>query len=573
MSNNNNTGQSRLSFSTTQAIVGLILCAGSFLAFLREGGMLTTFVTESLVENAIAANDTSPPSSSSLRPTTTTTRIESAIDEDRYRNDNWTDVLTDSDEYFWGNNQNISFTTSLAMDTTIGKLSIQASFQDPTQSCPHPAFRARLSGIAIVHIPMDSPAYNHYGVAGRTNISEVVVSGEAWIPIPGRYFLEVLLLHCTMDAYNTSRTSEELEAQCPLRPVIRRDLKEYSFLVHPFERSPQVVNEWIASSPVSPFQYRAWVFAPRCSNSTYGISAECTAAALSSSSSQPRLARTKAQLPEYLEYMGSNESINERFDDHVHLPVNRSDGSIDYTADYSVRTYTPPVPRLSHIGPMRRKLCFIGDSFARYMFYESKRILENSTWGTDACETAELHPKHPYVKHPDYYSKSWYAEIDDKTKHMVRRCQTVVLSFARWSFTTRHKPLTTPTQFKDGTMKALAEIESVSRPFTKTYMVSVQPFPIGDKFIECREYGVPPFVEAYNKALIDETTVTQNNMRAFKNLSRSYFLDVNDITEPLWDDVQDWVHPCRRSMRLMSRRILLLVGKDLVGITEEELER
>ena len=134
-------------------------------------------------------------------------------------------------------------------------------------------------------------------------------------------------------------------------------------------------------------------------------------------------------------------------------------------------------------------------------------------------------------------------------------------------------PLVTPTMFQKAAIDSLAGIEARIPSTSKVYMLSAQIDSLGYRILECRQYGFQSMMDAYNKALIDETTVTQNNMRAFKNLSRSYFLDVNDITEPLWDDVQDWVHPCRRSMRLMSRRILLLVGKDLVGITEQELER
>ena len=68
----------------------------------------------------------------------------------------WSDLLTNSTEYFWGNNESITFVTKLAMDTRIGRLSVRATFDDPTRKCPHPSFRARLSGVAKIHIPMDT---------------------------------------------------------------------------------------------------------------------------------------------------------------------------------------------------------------------------------------------------------------------------------------------------------------------------------------------------------------------------------------------------------------------------------
>ena len=219
-------------------------------------------------------------------------------DNDNSNTSIWSTVINDSNDYFWGNNWSISFTTHLTMDTELAKLSVGVSFDDPTQQCPHPYFRTRLSGIAIVHIPMDTPQYNQLGVAGRSNPSKVVVNGSVWIPTPGRYFLEVLLLHCTMDAYNTSRTSDELKRQCPLRPVTRTSVKDYSFTVDPFDRPQRAIDEWEADES-SPSLFQAWVFAPRCSGSIYHVSDECTKGSLGS----VNMVRTKFQLPEYLDFM------------------------------------------------------------------------------------------------------------------------------------------------------------------------------------------------------------------------------------------------------------------------------
>ena len=286
------------------------------------------------------------------------------------------------------------------------------------------------------------------------------------------------------------------------------------------------------------------------------------------------MTRTKVQLPNYYAYMGSNESIDERFDDYVHLPVNRSDGSIDYQADHSVRTYTPPVGNLNISSFGQRKMCFIGDSFARYLYFETMRILKNSTSiGPDACASREYHPVRPLIKYPHIYLKSWYGEIFEDERSALQECSVVVLTFARWSATTRHGPLTTAPMFQNATLTALKTIESISPPTTKTFVLSVQPSPIGFVILDCIRYGVLPLMAAYNKMLLDETEMTNSSLRAFKNLTRSFFLDVNDILDPLWDDMKDWGHPCRHGFRLVARRILLLVTKGLAGNDDLDLER
>ena len=271
-------------------------------------------------------------------------------------------MLVNSNDYFWGNNWSISFTTHLTMDTEFAKLLVGVLFNDPTQQWPHPYFRTRLSGIAIVHIPMDTPQYNQLGAAGQSNPSRVVVNGLVWIPTPGWYFLEILLLHCTMDAYNTSRTSDKLKQQCPLRPVIRKGVKDYSFTVDAFDRPQQAIDEWEAD-PSSPSLFQAWVFAPPCSGSIYHVSAECTKAALEFLN----MVRTKVQLGDYLDFMQAGlkqygaYQIQGRFDNYVFLPVDCLDGSINYGADHSTWQYAEPVNGMSatSVQEQEQKLCFI----------------------------------------------------------------------------------------------------------------------------------------------------------------------------------------------------------------------
>ena len=482
----------------------------------------------------------------------------------------WSDVLVNSNEYFWGNNWNISFTTHLTMDTELAKLSVGVSFDDPTQHCPHPYFRTRLSGIAMVHIPMDTPQYNQLGAAGRSNPSQVVVNGSAWIPTPGRYFLEVLLLDCTMDAYNKSRTSDELSQQCPLRPVIRKDVKDYSFTVDPFNRPQQAIDEWITESAPYPFLYKAWIFAPKCSNSTYDVSAECTEASLL----RPKMIRTKAQVVEYLQYMPNNQTIDERFDEYVYLPVDRQDGSVNYTHEHSVRLYTPPRKDLTLPSFPKKGLCVIGDSYARFVYHEMMRFFTNTTTGTDACDNVIAHPQRAMVKYPHLFIRVPYGDVSPQDVQWFNPCQTVLLSFGRWNVANfPGGPLQTPTTMRDILMKSLKLIEANTPQSSSVYVMSAPSISLGDQILDCTRYGTPPFFEAYNQLLIDETEVSDKGMLAFKNFSKSYIWNVHDITEPLWDDMPDWGHHCRHTLRPMVRRFLLLAAKNIPGREMTELER
>ena len=136
----------------------------------------------------------------------------------------WTDVLQNLTNYFWGNKEGLHFSTDLSMDAVNARLSIRVTLVDPSQQCPFPSFRSRLSGTSMVHIVLDNPDYRGRGVSGRTNASEAVLTGSVWIPVPGLYFLDILLVHCTMDAYNASVTPEELKTKCPVTLDIRRGI-------------------------------------------------------------------------------------------------------------------------------------------------------------------------------------------------------------------------------------------------------------------------------------------------------------------------------------------------------------
>ena len=492
----------------------------------------------------------------------------------------WTDVLQNSTNYFWGNKEGLHFSTDLSMDAVNARLSIRVTLIDPSQQCPFPSFRSRLSGTSMVHIVLDNPDYRGRGVSGRTNASEAVLTGSVWIPVPGLYFLDILLVHCTMDAYNASVTSEELKTKCPVTLDIRRGIQDYNFTVKPFQRSQETVDGWVAESP-SPFEYRAWVFAPRCNNTLYQVGADCTAA----STDKPKMIRQRVQLPDYLSYMGFPprpryySNLREQYDNYVYLPVNRSNGSIDHEADHSVPQYAGPIRKISNetFGE-GKKICFIGDSFARYMLFEIKQMLSNTTYGTNAWSNLYQHDKSitknsPHIRIEANYGTELHPKPAVLMEKRLSQCVAVFVTFGRWNARGDYHPPTTAAVYKDAVLMLLRLIEDYTPPDVKSYYLSISPMALGNDPLYCRNFRVPPLMDAYNDYVLESTIPSEGGLPLFQNLSRSFFLDNTELTEPLWDDPEDFSHPARHVFRPLDRRLLELVARDLEHMNRTIISR
>ena len=472
------------------------------------------------------------------------------------------------------------------MDTRVAQLSIRIAVNNSEHQCPYPSFRVRLTGVAVVHIPMGSAQHSdtshiQHGIAKDTDAARqpesIHVFGSAWLPIPGQYFLEILLLHCSLDAYNASRTSDEIKHQCPLVPKIHRDVKDYTFTVHPFYRSNQAVNELEAASPTY-FPRGAWIFAPTCPTSSYDVSAECTKA----SSDQPAMIRTKFQLKDYLKFMGLrffrgpkyvSPEIISRFDNYVFLPVNQSDGTVDYAADHSVRTYVPPTAGLTNTSFSQdgKRLCFIGDSFTRYLNYEVTEILSNTTFGTDACENKKFHKWPPVQDQPNirielhfgHESESW----SNSTRDLLSHCGIVYFTYSRWEASFQADSPTTPRNYQTSVANALSIVEQLTPLTTNTYFLTNTAMALGRQILGCVDWRSPHMNDAYNDVLWKATkeTMERPGLPSFRNLTRSFLVDFRDLSEPLWDSIEDWNHPCRHVFRPLARRLLELAAKDIVS--------
>ena len=482
----------------------------------------------------------------------------------------WSDVIANSSEYFWGNELNLTFVTTLALDIQLARLSVKVSLDDPQQVCPFPSMRGRLSGAAIVDIPIENPAYKMDGTASRTDPSVIQMDGSVWIPVPGVYFLEIVLLHCTMDAFDASRTSMDLRKRCPVRPSIHRDVRDYKFVVRPFQRSQAAIDRWIADTITTPpamFPYSAWVFAPECLRSAEANTEPCA---------EPRIVRTKFQQLDYLQFFGiyprlqnfRRPVISNRFSNYAFLPVNRSDGSFYYDTKHDERVSIPPVPGVTQQDYDEGRLCYVGDSFARYLHFEAAEIITNQTHNSDACGNVKRHVSHEQslTVEKGRFRVNFADELAYvPQKELFRNCSVVFFFYGRHDAGHSRTYPTTAVKYAESVRLVLKALEEWTLPTTNTYALSVAPTSLGKRALTCIDWRVHALIDAYNDALWKETNTLPNGLRQFQNLSRSFLLDNSDMELPLYDSAHDWSHPCRHVFRPMDKRLLQLAARELAA--------
>ena len=534
----------------------------------------------------------------------------------------WSDTLVNSTDYFWDNDLGIVFQTDVTMDAELARLSVAVTFQHGQERCPFPYFRVRLTGAAVVHVPLalstttntntntGPNAHNESSWSSSSSPSSspsstptsTTLSGSAWIPTPGQYFLEVMMLHCTMDSFNYSMTPADIKALVPPQPVIHPNLTltDYSFTVPPFQRTPKAIQQWIAEFPaLGPFPFGAWIFLPRCqqrfaTNDTVSEK-HCV--------TTPTMIRTKVQVDEYRQYLGIHPKkvwymdplVQERFDNYVFLPVNRANGAVDTDTDYTTRTRVPSPDKI----PLRpgppiqfnesHKMCFVGDSFFRYMHYEAIQILQNTTLGTDACDNSEFHTddsERRIVNSTDtntllinlLFASDW-VRIPRKDKKQLSKCAVLYITVGRWDAGLPRSRPTPAKEYATLTKRILQDVEGFTRNTTRTYWIpQPTPMPIGSMVLTRRDWRLPPLLEAYQRLLLEDTDMTlpietrndptlpglpKFNIRGSTPLERTYILDVSDISDPLWDDPADFCHPCRHGFREMVVRLLQLALLEL----------
>lgn len=274
----------------------------------------------------------------------------------------------ESEDYFMRNSRNLTFQTNVRVWNETGKICLNITLRDPDGSCRYPYFRARLSGVAVMDIPIGGRSLdldNHFDP-----------NGCALFPVPGNYTLDVVLLHCTMNAWPHDASSGILRSQCPVLPEPRDNVGTYKISVGPFERDDNLVSSlWPLRNP---FPRRAFVYFRPCPGERYRIASRCTAA----SNEEPPVVRVS--------YQRAGVEYNEKpaiFDKYVYLEVDANNGAVNYSSGYTLSRYAPPPQDFES----EDTVCFLGDSHARYLSYQTRMIYLNKATGKTGCAERELH--------------------------------------------------------------------------------------------------------------------------------------------------------------------------------------
>ena len=453
----------------------------------------------------------------------------------------------DSENYFWGNTARLAFETNVSLSMS-GRLCLAVTIPDPSMRCPYPDVRARLSGVALVDVPLDS-------MATKTGPSFAPrLHGCAVLPVAGTYFLDMNLLHCTMNAWDHKATSKTLKSQCPLQVVVRK--------ATPFQfKVPSPIQRGMHEAPRSQFPYRAWVFAPICKKSRYSVSKECT----EKSKRKPSVVRTKFQQDTFLRDQGfssfSDVRLTKRYAAYQFLQVNPLNGTIDYGAIHASPYYTPPPPGLT-ITSMTEKVCFLGDSHARFLAFQSEQIIKNATDGRSGCAD-KYTQKFNYTYDIFPYEKMRFADEWFQQETQMGMCDVVFVSYGHHDAGFPRGLPTTPVDYVAGVLQVLQRLERVTRATSRIYVLSCNSNAFGSKILECKDWRLPSLLNVYNAKVHELTTPMDDGSLRIESegLSRSYFIDNSDIMDPMWDSAEDWGHSCQYSVRPLAHRLLSLVKR------------
>ena len=242
---------------------------------------------------------------------------------------------------------------------------------DPEGQCPFPSFRARVSGVALVDIPLGNKTLqsdDHFNPHGC-----------ALFPVPGMYHLDVSLIHCTMDAWPDEVSGLELKSKCPVVSE-PRDVQTFNITVDPFERDDKTVSLFWPQR--NPFPRRAFVFSPPCPGDEYKIGHDCSKA----NPNNPPIVRVGYQRDnDHWKTGNAKQAMN--FRDYVYLVVDPNNGAVNYNATYSILNHAPPPKNFES----NDTVCFIGDSHARFLGYLSRVMYGNQTLGKTGCSDVNRH--------------------------------------------------------------------------------------------------------------------------------------------------------------------------------------
>ena len=473
----------------------------------------------------------------------------------------------------YANRENVSYWAELQHYPTRARVCLEFTVQNRLDRCPKPYLQVRLTGAAILRIRIKP-----YSKTNQQQQQEHVtrLSGCAYLPVPGKYYVDANLVTCTVDEKSALRLSAtalakkcvvlpDTQAALQNQPIGHNAIQPYSFRQEPFERPPNDDSENIPTT--------WWIYAPTCRPypendrlAVYDRSENCTAAA-----GDPPFVPTKYQLDELLPYYGWNGWSDPteffRFDQYLWMRVYPTTGRVEYRPrTYGTPVYMPQPPSYL-LNPHGRRfdgqICFVGDSHARYLYHETRVVINNLTkykYFVDGCvhdiytETEKNHPRFLYSALR--FVDEW---LDEDHTVELQRCTHVVVSHGHWQAGWPREHVTTPHDFQQWTLRLLQTLEKVTFG-TKApiWLTSLNLTPLGFKALSCppQDWRLGPIVDAYNTVMKKLLQMPQN---VTKLRTTTRFLDNSDMNDPLWDSSLDWVHPCRNVFRPLAGRLLRVI--------------
>jgi hypothetical protein len=205
------------------------------------------------------------------------------------------------------NVEQVEFNANFTL-TSNGEACLTFVVNKTNDQCSFPYIRVRLSGSALVHVPLQ-----------RRLDDGSRFDGCALLPVPGTYYIDANLIHCRMNTNwrRIRRVQKFKEASGqPAKPDLSVMFTPHEVMMPPFVRNASFLRQPSKSA----YPYHAWVFAPLCPDSDYRVAESCT------KTQTPQFVPTKFQLDEWLQIHNyssfSCPEVRQRFDNYMWLPVN-----------------------------------------------------------------------------------------------------------------------------------------------------------------------------------------------------------------------------------------------------------
>jgi len=270
------------------------------------------------------------------------------------------------------------------------------------------------------------------------------------------------------------------------------------------------------------------------------------------------------------------------------LPIDRSTGAIDYTAEHFGYDYTP-IPSFLQERRNDQTILFVGASHSRYLANQVSQIYYNLTYGHDGCVEKHEQPSmilggrnknvarfgiaklkfgsEWFEKRYAYLPWGWWFNTPPRHKVLNRyggnHYDKYIVTSGHWDAGWPMKEPTPPAKFLESLLKVITILEEVAKPGAEIFVVTVNQSSMSYRTLSGNDWRIPPFVDAYNDEIWSQVEVeypiTSSRSFRFKNFNRTFLLDNTDIMDPMWDSAKDFAHPCRYAIRPIALRVLDLL--------------